>query len=329
MLGKIVSELFSSVLKDAKYRSKGGSESYYDESQLVTAISTKANRLRSYGYVDAPVVVHIETMAVCNAACSFCPYEVMERKGHKMPMALIKKVLADLKDIPPERPLTILPYKVNEPFLDSRIFEICHLINDELPRASIAFISNGSALTAGKIAKLFQLKNVSYLNISLNFCEIEAYESTMKIPFHRTIESLDCLHQKLAEVGWTTPIRISRVSENKKSDVDFLNFVKSRYPLFSVVIVPRNDWLGNVNAAVRETKIPDAPCHRWFDFSICSTGEVAMCCMDGNLEYPKGDVSKQHVRDIYNQPHLLELRRTLPSRRNVKAPCNNCTYLSM
>ena len=74
--------------------------------------------------------------------------------------------------------------------------------------------------------------------------------------------------------------------------------------------------------------IPDAPCHRWFDMSITATGVVSMCCMDGGAKYPKGDVNAQHVLEIYNQPWLRELRETLISRRQVRSPCNGCTYLS-
>ena len=53
-----------------------------------------------------------------------------------------------------------------------------------------------------------------------------------------------------------------------------------------------------------------------------------MCCMDGQAQYPKGDASQQHVLDIYNQPYLLKLRETLPSRVTAGTPCDRCTYLS-
>ena len=31
-----------------------------------------------------------------------------------------------------------------------------------------------------------------------------------------------------------------------------------------------------------------------------ATGEVAICCMDGDVEYPMVDVNKECVVDIYN-----------------------------
>ena len=70
------------------------------------------------------------------------------------------------------------------------------------------------------------------------------------------------------------------------------------------------------------------PCHRWFDFSITATGKVAMCCMDGQAEHPKGDVNEHHVLEIYNQPFLRRLREGLPSRLASGAPCDRCTCSS-
>jgi hypothetical protein len=79
---------------------------------------------------------------------------------------------------------------------------------------------------------------------------------------------------------------------------------------------------------VAELQVPDAPCHRWFDLSIISTGEVAMCCMDGEAKYPKGNVCTDHVLAVYNQPRLRELRESLVSRLAAGEPCSRCTYLS-
>jgi MoaA/NifB/PqqE/SkfB family radical SAM enzyme len=301
---------------------------YYDEKELVSRLSLRAESLQR-DYIETPFVVSIETLALCNAACSFCPYDTMERKGTEMSMELIKKIINDLKDIPADKPFLVLPYKVNEPFLDSRIFSIARLILDELPNAELGFITNGSAFTQEKIDNLLALERVCYLTISLNFNNVHDYENVMKISFHNTINKMDLLHQTVDSLSKRTfPIRVTKVSESLEKDTDFIAFVKSRYPLFSPNIVPRNDWLGNVETAERDSRVPDAPCHRWFDFSISATGKVAMCCMDGNIEYPKGNVTTDHVLDIYNQTRLIDFRQRLPSRKDVALPCKNCTYLS-
>ena len=55
--------------------------------------------LRNGPYLDFPSVLGIETMALCNAACEFCPYPVLERKGAVMPDTLIEKILDDIQNL--------------------------------------------------------------------------------------------------------------------------------------------------------------------------------------------------------------------------------------
>lgn len=301
---------------------------FHDRNALMAGITQKAEMLRATRYVEWPVFVHMETIAVCNAACSFCPYPSLERKGERMPDALIEKIIRDLSDIPADVRFQLAPYKVSEPFLESRLFDILELVNARLPNADISIISNASPLTEKKIDQLRAVRNVSYLHISLNYDNVEEYESVMKMPFERTLQRLDLLHQRKQRGDLAFPVRLTRVSDSLLSDSRFYEWAQARYPAFQIRIIPRNDWLGEVVPEDGANDVPDVSCHRWFDMSITVTGKVAMCCMDGSVRYPKGDVTKAHVLDIYNQPHLRRLREQLVSRREAGDPCNRCTYLS-
>jgi MoaA/NifB/PqqE/SkfB family radical SAM enzyme len=298
-------------------------EPFYDEQKIAGRIRDKSEYLRQAGYLRYPALVHIETQAVCNAACTFCPYPTLERKGERMSDALIEKILGDLAAIPRELPFQLSPYKVSDPFLEARLFDILRTANERLPNARISLITNGAALTDRNVAKLQDVRNIQYLNISLNHCEATQYEAVMKMPFERTLKRLDALHESRPAF----PVRLTRVSVDRDSDVEFIAWTKKRYPSFHAVIIPRNDWIGDIPGA-QASMVPDTPCHRWFDFSITSTGKVAMCCMDGRARYPKGDVNHEHVLDIYNRPFLLDLRTRLISRREAGDPCRQCTYLS-
>ncbi|MBI4190181.1 MAG: radical SAM protein [Betaproteobacteria bacterium] len=301
---------------------------YYDPDQLVRFATKKAEKLKARGLLDYPAIVHLETLAVCNAACSFCPYPTLERKGVRMPDELIAKIIGDLSDIPKNVGFQLAPYKVSEPFLEPRLFDVLELVNSKLPNANISIITNGSPLTERKIGQLGKVRNLSYINVSMNHDNPEEYESVMKIPFARTVERLDMLHRKHAEGVITCRVRLTRVATNRDDDVSFIHWVRANFPRFKPDILPRHDWIGEVTTPDGVRSVPDAPCHRWFDMSITATGVVAMCCMDGSAKYPKGDVNTQHVLEIYNQPWLRELRATLVSRRQTRSPCNRCTYLS-
>ena len=306
----------------------GFSGDYYDPAQLEGFARQKAERLKAVGLVGFPAIVHLETLAHCNAACNFCPYPTLERKGARMSDALIAKVINDLADMPKDVYFQFAPYKVSEPFLESRLFDILAMANDKLPSARISLITNGSPLTEKKIRQLGDVKNLAYINVSMNFDNPEEYEAVMQLPFARTIERLEVLHRLHAEGVIRCPVRLTRVASNRNDDLSFKQWVGSNFPRFSPAIAPRHDWIGTIDDPAGVAAVPDTPCHRWFDMSITATGVVSMCCMDGDAHYPKGDVNTQHVLEIYNQPWLRELRQTLVSRRTTRSPCNRCTYLS-
>ncbi len=301
---------------------------YYDHDQLVRFARKKAERLKSAGMTDYPAIVHLETLASCNAACNFCPYPTLERKGVRMPDALIEKVIGDLSDIPKNVYFQFAPYKVSEPFLDSRLFDVLAMANAKLPSASISIITNGSPLTEKKIHQLGAVKNLAYINVSMNFDNPEEYEAVMQLPFARTVERVELLHRMHGEGVIRCPVRLTRVASNRNDDLSFMDWVRANFPRFKPDVAPRHDWIGAIDDPAGVAAVPDAPCHRWFDLSITATGSVSMCCMDGAAQYPKGDVNTQHVLEIYNQPWLRELRKTLVSRRQARSPCNGCTYLS-
>jgi sulfatase maturation enzyme AslB (radical SAM superfamily) len=60
--------------------------------------------LKSSPYRDYPLFVVLETLALCNAKCGFCPYPTMERLGTKMPDQQIDKIISGLKAIPQTGP---------------------------------------------------------------------------------------------------------------------------------------------------------------------------------------------------------------------------------
>src|SRR5208282_2124307 len=116
-------------------------------------------------YMDYPLFVSVETLALCNAKCGFCPYPKMERQGTQMPDRLVDKIISDLKDIPRAISFRLSPFKVSDPFVEPRLFAIIGKINAELPNASIDLYSNGAALTPKKLDALSSVKNFQYLNI--------------------------------------------------------------------------------------------------------------------------------------------------------------------
>ena len=301
---------------------------YYTHEETVRRLTARAQELRGSRYLGYPYFVHVETLASCNAACVFCPYPGLARKGTRMSDELIEKIVQDLTAIPKDLPFTFAPYKVSEPFLEVRLFGIMDLVARKLPGAKIYLSSNAAPMTDSKMDGLALQKNVGVLNLSINSDDPDEYETVMKLPFHRTFQRLEALHERARSGAYGFPIRLTRVAGGRAADERFTRWVQRNFPSFESLIIPRNDWIGSAVTPGAHDIVPDAPCHRWFDLSILATGEVAMCCMDGEGKYLKGDVRVQHALEIYNQPRLIKMRRGLPSRRVSADPCSRCTYVS-
>lgn len=239
--------------------------------------------------------------------------------------ALISKIISDLEEIPKNLRFQISPFKVNEPFLDTRLLDILQIINQKLPQASITLTTNAAPLTSGKLKELSTIQNIQYLWVSLNDYRPEFYSQTMQLPWERTWERLNMLHN--AKVNGELPFKIvlSRVGDGTEHDIQFTHWVQQQFPMFLSSVFQRGGWLGQVEGLTL-TDIPNVGCIRWFDLSITSTGEVAHCCMDGKSEWPIGNVRDTHLLEIYNHESYKRLRAETLSRLDVE-PCNKCTFL--
>jgi tetratricopeptide (TPR) repeat protein len=280
--------------------------------------------LRRSRYVDFPRHVHLETLARCNAACTFCAYPNLDRRGARLDDTTLAKVIDELTEIPRDLPFQLSPFKVNEPLLDVRLFDLLDTVRARLPHARVTLTTNASALTEDKARKLGALPHLERLYVSFNDHRPAAYEAAMNLPYDRTVQRLDTLHRVKASGGFVAPVTLSRVGDGTPADQAFRAFVRDRWPGFASLVLRRGDWLGSVDTAV--AAVPAVGCMRWFELSITATGSVAHCCMDGNNQYPIGDAAREHVLAIYNRPSFRQLRVQALDRR-AASPCAGCTFL--
>lgn len=273
-------------------------------------------------YLDQPFEVSIETLALCNARCTFCPYPTLTRKGTVMQMALINRVIDEMAQF--KRPFFFSPFKVNEPLLDVRVIEICETLQGYTDLSRLRLFTNGSPLTQEKMEAIAKLERVEHLWISLNSHVPEEYEKIMGLNFERTRVKLDILHAYIEEELFLHPVVVSKVVEDDRdANILFVQYCSNRWPLFKPVLIKRDGWLGFVEPS--NPLVPHKNCSRWFELSIMATGKVSLCCMDGTGEYSIGDVNSQTLLEIYNAPGWRE-RRELSARRQHYSPCNRCTY---
>lgn len=281
--------------------------------------------MNDYRYLYQPREVSIETMTVCNAACSFCPYPGLERKGTKMDFGLLMTLIKQMAEF--EHPFYLSPFKVNEPFLDKRLIGVLVHINRTVPLASLRLFTNGTTLTDANIIQIAGLERVAHLWVSLNSTDPDDYYRLMQLDYERTAVRLDVLHHAMVDGHFKHTVVVSRVMQGdvgaNDQDRQFADACKRRWPRFLVQMIKRDGWLGFVDPQF--SQVPNTPCSRWWELSIMADGKVALCCMDGKGEYVLGDTHHTSLLDIYNTPELLRRRLGLEKRTRV-VPCNRCTY---
>lgn len=283
--------------------------------------------------IDFPYMVTIETFSKCNARCTFCPYPMLEaessRSNVKMPEERFLKIISDLKDIPDTRSLTINLSRVNEPLLDTRIYDFISLIEQELPGRTIILPSNGSTLTQKNIERLASLRSFRKLYVSMNSDDQKTYEETMGIPFDKTVENLDRLHEMKAagEVGFS--VSLTAVMALGQEFDQYQAWCRDRYPLFDIGRYPPTNWFGLTNNQEPESADTPALCKDWYQVHILADGTEALCCFDALGQFGGGNIDDCHLLDLYNKPWQRDLRRYGTIRQSALSSkvCQGCWYM--
>lgn len=265
-------------------------------------------------YLDQPNEISLETLAVCNARCTFCPYPTLERIGTKMPDELIERLIREMATF--KVPFMFAPFKVSDPLLDKRLIPILDMVNEEAPLARIRLFTNGSALTDANAEEIGGIRNFVHLWVSLNETDPARYEALMGLPFERTAGNLDRLHSR----RFPHPVVLSTVGHPND---EFVRYCNERWPRFHAFVMRRTGWLGEIDP--QDAPIPDTPCSRWFELSIMANGIVSLCCQDSSGRFQIGDINKQTMLEVYNAPGWRDRRARLISRKEIH-PCSTCSY---
>ncbi len=343
---KCSKEMFEDINK-ANYVSETTFTHLAISASTLSGISVNLDNIRDSSYLY-PKIIHLETQARCNAKCNFCDYQNLKRKGITMPDNLIDKILSELSEIPEDHMFSIQPYKVSEPFLETRLPSIIKRILLMHKNCTINIISNANFMPEESMNSIFSFLDEDYawlkigndikcrifMNFSLNESTKEQYETLMKIPFEKTISNLRNLHKRIKDNNSKMHIGLSRVSTDAQGDKDFYSFCRREFPLFKPHILKMNNWTSTNQYSNSHEKFENLPinslqklpCLRWFDLSIMANGNIALCCMDsGENELPLGNVQTSNCLKLYRE----KISKYFPSdsmRISSIYPCKSCTY---
>jgi hypothetical protein len=246
----------------------------------------------------------------------------MARKNQVMSDELFEKIVGDLEELP--RGFLLSPFKVGEPFLDPKFFDRLDELAVRLPKAVFTLTTNLNVLRPGMLERLAKVPRLAYIWVSLTSIDVDEYKKLVGLNLHRTLENIHTLLTFHNSTPVAKSIIIGRVSVDDKRQ-EFIEGVEREFSEggYSINTLVKGSWCGHVMSGA---EIPQLPCSRWFEISICCNGKVALCCMDGLCDYPLGDVNEQSILDIYNSEYYSQLRQKSPPRQLV-TPCDNCAFL--
>jgi sulfatase maturation enzyme AslB (radical SAM superfamily) len=280
-------------------------------------------------HMDYPQHIQLETVGRCNANCTFCPHEQLDRKFEEMSDTLFDKIIAEAATIPPDNPVDFYLNGVNEPFMDKKIFARVKRINDLIPHATLGFYTNMNALPRDFFEEIREVRQRTSLNVSFNAANEAEYQASMRIDFNRTVTNIrKFLAENREHRILASPLILSRIATRDDGDDRFRAECPALFPEFEsgvdFVLRVRNraSWLGQIDGA-NQTVPSLLPCMQWLNITVQCNGTVPHCCMDATGKFAFGNVNERSLLEIYNSPEFRSMREGALGRAAIY-PCNTC-----
>jgi MoaA/NifB/PqqE/SkfB family radical SAM enzyme len=269
----------------------------------------------------------LETGALCNRACVFCPNHHNERPDEYMPWDTIRKIAEELAELRYAGRITTYIY--NEPFRDKRVLGITRYLADTVPKAHIMLSTNGDYFKRKEdIAAVYEA-GVCQLLINV-YSAADGSGNTAKEAkgVQQARARATMFETWLHELGVNTArsvyapaprnARIGRV-EHK------YGITKDTKRLARFELQNRSGNIGWFADAVPEP-LPKMCVRPWRVLNINWRGEGVLCCNDYHAAVPLGNVATDSLVDMWNSEAINRYRLFLQNKRRDLPLCNTCDY---
>lgn len=286
-----------------------------------------------------PLLVQVQTINRCNAACEFCPYPYTVALQPKAVMSdeIYTKIITECASEPEMR--SFCPMGKNEPLMDPRIEErIADFRRLAQPHQIIELVTNGSMLSPRRVEKLADA-GLDLLTVSVSATTPQTYAKVMKnLSWERITANLDALAARDLPM-MNVYIRFVQNMTNRRD----LRRFRRRWGRFNLFGFNVNDRAGTVRDFDKLRIEYSAPVRRlrravgssiW---PICpyvtsmvhvlENGDVPFCLNDWQGREVLGNVADASLREIYNSPRMQEIRSLQAQGRFAEIPaCADCSF---
>ncbi|MEW5984936.1 MAG: radical SAM/SPASM domain-containing protein [Acidobacteriota bacterium] len=267
--------------------------------RLVRRLLLLAGRDRAPGL---PEIVQIESTNICNAKCTFCPRDDMERKQGIMEMHLFRKVVDECARLGISH---VRLHNYGEAFLDKRLPEkIKYAKQVGIPEVGV--ITNGSVL-GEPVARAVVESGLDAINISLDAAGKQTFETTrIGLKYDKVMANVEGLVRIRREFGRSRPkLILSFVRQNNSAEeqafIDRWSAIADK-----IHVTELHNWAGTLHSRSEVS----FPCYRqWLTFTVLWDGRVSLCCADFDGRVTLGDVRHASIEEIWNGDAYVRVRR--------------------
>lgn len=272
-------------------------------------------------------MIAIETAALCNRHCIFCPNSGTARPDELMDLTLIYHIVDQLVALNYKGCITL--YNYNEPFRDKRILDIVRYLDKRLPATCISLSTNGDYFKRPEqISAAF--------DAGVRQMTINVYSAADGSTNARAVAAGLAKAQARADLldGWLDELGISKTGSlythaprgTRRARVERKFGLQSDSGKIGQFELQNRS--GNIDWFRSATPEPlKKMCVRPFRFMVVNyDGKVTVCCNDYHRDVPMGDVKKQSLVEIWNSERFNAYRVALLAKDRDVAMCRGCDY---
>jgi len=272
--------------------------------------------LSDVNHVPHPSYIQIETNVACNAECPFCPQKSLRRRPHRMPDEVWQKIIDETRGLG----VTYRPFLINEPLSDKRMGKIMQYIRKD-DTARIEINTNGE-LMKQDMAEAILDAGIDVIRFSIDgFSEQTFSQSRVGVNYELTVERTLKFIKLARKRGGARRIEVRMIDMdvNKHEQAAYKKFWADAGAIPIVTSFYTWPWEPGVEGV-------NLPClkiiHEMFFYV---NGKATICCWDSHERAVIGDVTKQHVLEIWNGAINQHYRKLLgQGRRDQILLCSRC-----
>jgi radical SAM protein with 4Fe4S-binding SPASM domain len=285
-------------------------------------ISYNNRKIKAYGQ---PLVFAIEITNRCNLKCIMCPRTtMMKRKIGDMNFNLFKKIVNETGKYTP----FIWLHDFGEPLLHPKIMEMIKYAKSRGIRVGISV--NAKILNEEMSKRLIQT-GLDHIIFSFDGFSKKTYEkyragANFEVVKQNILNFLKIKKELKSKLPYVQ-IKMINMKDTNKEIEDFKKEWTGKAN--EVLITQFIDWAGqienkeNLDGAILERQ--KYPCKWfWIGFVVLWDGRVVPCCKDCDGKLVFGNLNNQTLKEIWNSPKFIGLRKQQIKGNFNNQLCNNC-----